>query len=168
MLGRLSRLYGAGVAPTALSLPGAETWSRSRYMHLSHGITDLQTHLAEIGPPTQHPWRGVNRTETILPADRVALELKIASAVQALSPVEGACRTLARLFGLSDQSEASLKDLQQVTNWLRTCAPALDRSAIAHPVWRTHRTELVLHLFVAAGPMPDALEPAVLVRRRPG
>jgi very-short-patch-repair endonuclease len=145
MLGRLSRLYGTGIDPTSLSLPGAESWPRSQYMELRQGITDLQTYLVGIGPPTDHPWRGVNRTEHILPADRNALESKIASAVQSQSAVQEACYKLTQAFGLPPQSEAALQDMQRIAQLgLRIVrAPALDRSAIAHPVWKTRRTELV-------------------------
>ena len=146
ILGRLSRLYGSGIEPTSLSLPGAESWSRTDYMGLRHEIKDLQSYLADMGPPKDHPWRGVNRKPTLLPADRKALEVKIASAVQALSAVMEACQKLVEVLGLPLQPQAGLKDLEQIAQLARRIAkaPAMDRSVIAHPVWKTRPVELAV------------------------
>ena len=85
IIGRLSRLYARGIEATTFSLPAPESWSGSRFREHCRGLADLQKHLEEIGSLPDHPWKGVSRTEPLLPTDMKELQSRVAEAVGSLT-----------------------------------------------------------------------------------
>ena len=141
VIGRLARLYAEGIEATDLPLPGSETWDPAQYRERVRTLDDLRDYLQATGPPADHPWRGVNRTDPILPADQKALQSAVAEAARALTAALAASETLLDALELPGHQAPTLRDIQQLTQFAQrlTKAPALDRSAIASPVWGTRR-----------------------------
>ncbi len=144
VIGRLSRLYGKGVEATGLVLAQSETWSGSQFRDQCRAIADLQKYLEEIGPPANHPWRGVNRREPILHADLKELQSQVAETLAALSALLETYAPLSDLLSLDRPDAPSMKDVQHLAQFtLRIVkAPPMDRQAIASPVWDSRREEI--------------------------
>jgi very-short-patch-repair endonuclease/DNA polymerase III delta prime subunit len=144
IIGRLARLYAQGIEATNVPLPEPETWSGSRFREHCRALTDLRKHLEEIGTPGEHPWRGVNRTEPLLPTDMKELQDGIAEAIGSLTGLAEASSQLADAFHDIRTTSPSLKQVQL----LAQCAlrivksPTMDRHAIGHPAWAGRRDEL--------------------------
>ena len=94
VIGRLTHLYARGIEAADFSLPKPETWSGSTFREHCRALADLQKHLEEIGPPADHPWRGVNRTEPLLPTDMKELQAGVAEAIRSLTDVAEASAKL--------------------------------------------------------------------------
>jgi very-short-patch-repair endonuclease len=143
---RLSRLMDEGVEGVNLSLASPETWSKGALEDRCREVADLQKYIVSLGSPPEHPWRGVRRTELILPADLKALLAEVGETAAALGAVVEAADQLADALGLARIEQASLRDLRQLAQLGRriVAAPAraLDRRAIASPVWAERPGEI--------------------------
>ena len=144
IIGRLSRLYREGVEATNIALSNPETWTVAKFRERCRAIADLQKHLEEIGPPTDHPWLGVNRTEAILPADLKELQSKVSETIASLSALVDAFGRLSDVLGIARQDNSSMRDVQQLAQFaIRLVkAPPMDRQAIGSPVWDSRRDEI--------------------------
>jgi very-short-patch-repair endonuclease len=144
IIGRLSRLHSRGIEPTNLALSRPETWSVGEFRDRCRAIADLQKQLEGIGAPSEHPWRGADRTDVILPADMKELQSKVAEVIGSLKALLGAFVQMSEAFGIGRQDPASLRDVQQFAQIaLRIAkAPAMDRRAIGNPIWKARRDEI--------------------------
>ena len=97
----------------------------------------MQKHLEEIGSLPDHPWKGVSRTEPLLPTDMKELQAGVAEAVSFLNGATEAFTLFLDAFRDARPTTPSLKDVQQIAQLaLRlTKAPAMDRQAIGNSVW---------------------------------
>ncbi|MHB1559149.1 MAG: DUF3320 domain-containing protein [Isosphaeraceae bacterium] len=144
LIGRLAHLDARGVAPLHLDLPAPESWSALEFREHCARLADLQKHLEEIGPPADHPWKGVARVEPLLPMDVPELQAGITDAIAALTELASADAMLAEMIGGARTAPPGLKDIQQVAQLALRIrrAPAMDRTAIAGPVWHDRREEI--------------------------
>jgi very-short-patch-repair endonuclease len=144
IIGRLTHLYSRGIEAATFSLPAPESWSGPTFREHRRGLADLQKHLEEIGPPTDHPWKGVNRIEPLLPTDIAELQAGVAEAIGSLTGVAEAFATLSDSLLDALTASPSLKDVQQLAQFaLRIAkAPAMDRRAMGHPIWESRREEI--------------------------
>ncbi|CAN5764844.1 hypothetical protein BH23PLA1_BH23PLA1_06840 [soil metagenome] len=144
IIGRLAHFYGRGIKPTRLTLTESETWNSDKFQDLLQEINNLHIYMQSIGPPSEHPWRGINRVEPILPVDRLELLSQIKETAGPLSTVLDAGNELSEILGLPTLVTSSLKDLKQVAQFAEHLvqAPAMDRQAILDPVWQDRRAEI--------------------------
>ncbi len=144
VIGRLARLYARGIEATTFSLPAPESWSGSRFREHCRGLADLQKHLEEIGSLPDHPWKGVSRTEPLLPTDMKELQAGVAEAVGSLNGVTEAFTLFVNAFDDARPTTPSLKDVQQIAQLaLRLAkAPAMDRQAMGNSVWEGRLEEI--------------------------
>jgi very-short-patch-repair endonuclease len=144
VIGRLARLYARGIEATTFPLPEPESWSGSKFRDHCRGLADLQEHLAEIGSLSDHPWKGVSRTEPLLPTDRKELQTRVAEAVSCLNGAIEAFDALLSAFDDARLSTPSLRDVQQIAQFaLRlTKAPEMDSRAIGNAVWQARGEEI--------------------------
>jgi very-short-patch-repair endonuclease len=144
VIGRLTHLYARGIEAATFSLPAPESWSGPTFREHCRGLADLQKHLEEIGPLPDHPWKGVNRIEPLLPTDVAELQAGVAEAIGSLTGVAEAFTTLSASLHDAFAASPSLKDVQQLAQFaLRIAkAPAMDRRAIGDPVWEGRREEI--------------------------
>ncbi len=144
LIGLLAHLYARGIVPLHLELPAPESWSAADFREHCARLADLQKHLEEIGPPADHPWKGVARVEPLLPMDVQELQAGITDAIAGLTELASAGGILAEMFGGERTAPAGLKDIQHLAQFaLRILrAPAMDRTAIASPAWRDRRHEV--------------------------
>ena len=110
-----------------------------------HGGLHLQKHLEEIGSSCQtYPWKGVSRTEPLLPTDMKELQAGIAEAVGSLNGATEAFTLFLNAFGDARPTTPSLKDVQQIAQLaLRLAkAPAMDRQAMRNSAWEERLAEI--------------------------
>lgn len=122
-------------------IPAAATWSSSRLRQNRDHIALIARHLALVGNPQQHPWRGV-MAPALLPSDRHRL-------------TELADHLLLHIRLLLDTLESVGKPLGfNVEYTLSYCAPMVtlcnlllerpdsDLGGIANPVWLTNHANI--------------------------
>jgi very-short-patch-repair endonuclease/DNA polymerase III delta prime subunit len=137
IIGHLSSLYGRGIAATNLPLVEPESWTNEDFDERCRAMDDLQIYLKDIGNPVFHRWRGVTRTDPILHAELADLLAEISATKESLLVTLATAARFAASVGLSRESCANLKDVEQLA---KLCvhiarAPALDRRHILHPAW---------------------------------
>ena len=104
-------------------------------------MQDLAEHVGLMGPPGQHPWRGVE-LDAVLPGDVDRLQLKLPGIADRLARLADAGRQLASLLGVpAPASSAELSQLVRLAERL-AAAPPLDRQALASPAWSERRREI--------------------------
>ena len=84
VIGRLVALGERGRVSGNLSFSGAENWVSDDLEERRRLVAELATRVAEIGVPSQHPWRGVAR-ETVLRIDLDPLAARIRSLASRLA-----------------------------------------------------------------------------------
>jgi very-short-patch-repair endonuclease/DNA polymerase III delta prime subunit len=143
VIGQLAQLYARGIESVTLPLPSPESWSGPAFREHCRELADLQEHLQEIGPPGAHPWRGVGRTEPLLPTDLKALQTEIAGTIEALTGVAEAFAALTEAIDARPPTP-SLEDIRQLERLATRIleAPPIDRRAIAHPAWDLRPDEI--------------------------
>ena len=119
--------------------PGPSSTTRRR------GLEDLQTHLKEIGRPSEHPWWGVGRDSHLLPNDLKQLVGQIDGAILSLETIVDAVQRLADALAVPVPDALSLRDVKRLSDLgLKLMnAPAMDHRQMANPVWETRRDEIV-------------------------
>ena len=144
VIGRLTRLYAEGVEAANFPLTTPESWSGPVFREHCRGLADLREHLAEIGSPPDHPWKGVTRTETLLQADMKDLQAGVAEAIGSLSEVAEAFALLSDAFDVARTASPSLKDVSKLAQFALRIdkAPPMDRRAIGDPAWEHRRQEI--------------------------
>jgi very-short-patch-repair endonuclease len=144
VIGCLARLYAEGVEASNLALTQPEVWSGGEFRDRSNKVGELQKYLEEIGPPVNHPWRGVNRTEPVLPAELRELQTKLTETVASLTASLESFGQLSDVLGLPRQDASSMRDVERLAQIaLRiVSAPVMDRRAIGSLVWEARRDEI--------------------------
>jgi very-short-patch-repair endonuclease len=148
VLGELIRLGNAAPSATTLDLVGAETWSATDRSSREALVTELGDRIQQMGPPSQHPWRGVRR-DALLPTDLHSIVDLLNRATSGLT----ACRSSAHAMAQALRVEAPrhLADTRQLRLAGRhaVAAPAFDRATLPAEAWDTRRPDL--RDLVAAG-----------------
>lgn len=131
--GQLVRLAYNEIEPQNFTLPEAREWSRDDLRQAEQQLARLGEHVADIGTPDDHPWRGVG-LDAILPNDVTRLDHRLQPLAadfhtwtQALSDLEGCLSVQCRTLGQVD-------DLLSLADVLLT-APDCDRSALSDGAW---------------------------------
>lgn len=141
VIGHLTQLRRAGWEPTEYKLPDAPQWSPDDRQLRSKLLDELAQRIADIGLPSEHPWRGV-ALNSVLPTEVERLarrmrdlqtqlkQLMLEQEISADRVSIDHCSTLAEFFNVAALAER-LKD-----------TPALPREALASPVWDTKILDL--------------------------
>jgi hypothetical protein len=102
----LIRLNEDGFAPTDLSIPGAETWSRLRLDECLKAATALSEITSKAGTKTAHPFFGVGRAD-LLPPDRQRLERKLETLLAVLEEADKTASVVAQTLGVTTAQSAA-------------------------------------------------------------
>lgn len=134
VLGELVRLGEPEPDAVQVELPGAETWDAEGRARREQIVADLAERIRQIGLPTAHAWRGVQR-ETVLKIDLPPLLARMADTAQKLAIVQSSGRQLAQQLGVAEPLDLA------TASWLALLAehvakaPPLDRQALCAGVW---------------------------------
>ncbi len=142
VLGELIRLGDTAPSANTLDLPGAESWSGTDRERRESTASELGERIQQLGPPTAHPWRGVNR-EDLLPTDLNAIVAALADLAAKLRACHDAADALA--LALHTDPPADPAAARRLASRARhaIAAPDLDPAAIANPAWDASRPDLV-------------------------
>ena len=144
IIGRLAGLNDRVSEPIEFALVEPGTWTKAEFEAKRRGLEDLQTHLKEIGRPSDHAWWGVTRETPLLPGDLKQLVGQIGGAITSLEVVVDATRCLADALGVPLPDSLSLRDVQRLVQLgLKLVnAPEMDRRQMANPVWETRQVDI--------------------------
>ncbi|MCC7425639.1 MAG: DUF3320 domain-containing protein [Alphaproteobacteria bacterium] len=137
VIGELTRLRAAGIAPPDFALDTAKGWSAEDLRQRRTLVRDLADRVADIGTPARHPWRGV-RAEGLVATDAERLFARLPALAQTLGALSAQAQGLAQSLGRPADAAGSLGAIAALVDLGKAVAtaPAHDRAAIAHPSWR--------------------------------
>lgn len=144
ILGALTALGERGREPGELEFSHAVTWS-SEFSQAATWtpdavrerralVADLRQRVQQMGAPSTHPWRGVER-ESVLNIDLPQIRITLERLAAALPPLRSEARQLARLLRQSEPLDfARMEGLRRMAFHV-AAAPTLDRNALCNSVW---------------------------------
>lgn len=126
-----------GVKVPSLDVPEMQNWSSQEYKEKKFLVEQVESHLAEMGVPADHPFRGSQKTR-FLPRDQEDIEQVSRSAAEILHSLRGTDSELASRVGLPEpESAAETDDLLQAAEKL-TEAPDLTGLNVRADAWDVH------------------------------
>ena len=142
--GRLATLNELVPETIDFELVAPSTWTRSEFLARRQGLEDLQTHLREIGRPSEHPWWGVGRDTHLLPNDLKQLVGQIDMAITSMESIVDAVRRLTDALAIPIPDALSLRDVKRLVDLGTEVvdAPAMDHRRMADPAWQTRHDEI--------------------------
>ncbi|NQV24757.1 MAG: DUF3320 domain-containing protein [Rhodopirellula sp.] len=145
LIGTLSRLRTNGTRRYDESPAGIEQWSTSTLEEKQAVLKDILEHIAELGSPSAHAWRGVQRQLPFLPADvqQIERDVKQLSSVLNLVLEHGGSLASSLKISWNDETETfgSTQRLALFASKLQSI-PEMDRGAFANPVWESKQGEI--------------------------
>lgn len=140
-IGDLVRLQAKQIPPAAFRLENPVEWTKAQTETRAEIVQDVAKHMAKLGPPQSHPWRGV-QVPSMLPADLQRLVAQIGDLIPRIERLVAAGGALAEFLALPQpesprELKANLLLAQELVK-----APPLDRHAIASPVWQRQLAEI--------------------------
>ena len=141
VLGTLAQFGERGRELGELDLPGAATWNAEDIRERRSALGDLVQRARGMGTLALHPWRGAER-ETVLNIDLPHIREVLAPLAAAMPPMRAEADHLAGLLRQPAPSDfAHVESLRRMAAHIAG-APALDRQALCHGVWRAGLGEL--------------------------
>jgi len=140
-IGQLVRLRSMGIASAKFQVPIALSWSEKDYQSISELVGDLANHLARLGNPFHHPWRGVEAT-ALLPTDVSNFLRKLPPIREQLNRLRQTSRGLSDPLGTAPPATLlEISQLAMVVNRI-TSAPPMDRQTMLNRVWTVNRQQI--------------------------
>ncbi len=141
IIGQLTALQGRLDPGEIPVLTDAPSWAPDDYKQRLRLVEDLQSDLATLHQPDQHPWFGVGRFDL----DRFDIAEIVATAgslATSLLPILDLCRSLCERFRMAPvETLAEARDLG-IRASLVARSPILDASALTSEEWLSHRQTL--------------------------
>jgi very-short-patch-repair endonuclease len=134
VLGQLSRLGSRGSEAGDVSFPGAEMWTGEERRRRRSLWLDMAGRVAEMGLPSQHPWRGVG-IGGVLRMDLETLLGRMRQVQASVSALEEAAEGLAGALGQPKPVTFRETDHLRLMGKYVVQAPSLDRASLGHSVW---------------------------------
>jgi hypothetical protein len=142
VVGHLTRLRRAGMAPSDIQLPEAAAWTAELKDRIVAVLAELGQRIDDIGLPSQHAWYGVGLTG-ISPLDLERLTKRLTDAfgelsrlVVLMSDVTGGLHR-APVHSMSDFEAERL-----LSERLATCPPDISPAALENTVWETSTPQI--------------------------
>jgi very-short-patch-repair endonuclease len=141
VIGQLTRLRQQNVLPVELRLERPETWSSDERTLRADLVDEIAQRVADMGPPADHPWRGVGLT-AILPTEVERLVLRMEALKCRMAAIENRQSEIAKSLDLPLPTTLSELGYAVALAHRVAAAPPLAGDAITAPEWVTHRTEI--------------------------
>ncbi len=115
-------------------ISGAENWNEEAVRERRGIISELAKRIDQMGVPSSHPWRGVER-EVILNIDLPRIQEMLKRISNALPPMILASKELSISLGQPEPSTFSeVETLRRMAHYVAS-APSLDPAAIGNEIW---------------------------------
>lgn len=138
LLGEMAKFAAGGLPTPTFFLPNPESWTKTEVEDRSRRLTDFMRHARDLGPPSQHPWRGVRRTLPLLPSDLDGLRRRIEQTLVQLNEAQAASRKLSELMAVRMPEVPTLEMLEtlhRLGEWVAALPDGADRKAMAGDLW---------------------------------
>jgi Protein of unknown function (DUF4011)/AAA domain len=134
-IGHLVRLAQERRLPPDLSLVEPERWSRDEKEQCEQILVQLAEHVAEIGPPAHHPWRGVGIDAILRPdLDRLIGRIDpLRQRIEQALAIRGELCAMLALDCLDTQE--GVRGLLAIAAEIEAVPAEIDGSALLHPSW---------------------------------
>jgi very-short-patch-repair endonuclease len=145
LLGEMAKVAADGLSAPGFSLPEPEAWSKAQVDDRTRRLRDFLRHAEDLGPPTDHAWRGVRRTSPLLPSDLADVMAKIEKILPSLDEADAMQRQLADRMAIKVPDAPSLQMIQTLHDlgeWVVAVPSGADRPALAGEVWNTRHADL--------------------------
>lgn len=141
VIGALVRLADPEAESPKLGLNAPLEWSSSGFHERQRLLGDLVAHMNEIGPPGEHPWRGV-QLKTVLPVDMARFAAIIPEILGNLAQTLVGIEELAGIVRY--EAVVTIGDLLQLMKIGKHIlkSPPMDRSSMGDPVWQKRREDI--------------------------
>lgn len=141
VIGHLVRLRQTNEGPAKATLVAPETWSRPERQERELQLKDLAGRIDDIGPPSQHPWRGAH-IPAITPMDAERMVVRLRGLLGGYQQFSASCSQLCALLEIGAPN--SLQDVEGIISQARrvAAAPALDQTTITDDVWISQKAQL--------------------------
>ena len=141
-IGELVRLRKKELAPPIFNLPAALDWDANAFKERVGALQDLVDHLANIGNPKLHTWRGV-QLGTILPTDQNRIQTASRELLESFNRLRAAVRSLCE--PLKTTQALNQTEVEALVSLAKILAamPDLDRDALMADEWQTKRNQIV-------------------------
>ncbi|AVP99167.1 helicase [Ahniella affigens] len=141
VLGELTRLRDQGHPPNDIDLPDAVSWSKDAFTERSKLLAELCERVDALGPPKQHPWRGV-ALGVMLPNQTSRLLEKVNTIRSELAAIQQ--RHVEVANGLHQTPPADFNAVSELYALAQRVAgaPVLDSDAIGNSAWSEQRPAL--------------------------
>jgi very-short-patch-repair endonuclease/DNA polymerase III delta prime subunit len=147
IIGRLALLEGEVESENLPVLDSPESWSPEERMERETLLDDITVRVAQMGAPSSHPWRGVQRT-ILIKFDAERIFERVATLSRYLTDLKGVTSQFAGSLGLSVPGSVKQVDYHLKFAELVGKAPELDREAIAAEGWNEDLDHLLNTLVV--------------------
>ena len=138
ILGELVRLYADEVVPGDFTLSDSMSWSRQQFQERQSVLQEMVRHLGDLGPPNEHPWRGIGLDGPLLPSDVKSLTSRLNTLVilmqEAINGAEQLMLLMKAKFGAEGLTLTVATSLELLIGKFVE-APPMDRKQIDHEVW---------------------------------
>jgi very-short-patch-repair endonuclease len=141
VIGHLVRLKQLGQAPTDVKLERPENWSAEDLRERTALVMELAERVVDIGVPSQHVWRGVQR-EMALPSDVDRLSARISDLCACLRAMDRLEAELAAILEVEPPSTLTALDSLGALAHRIADAPDLEPAALGAPQWRAQTAEI--------------------------
>lgn len=122
----------------SFDVPGMQHWTAETFERRQFLVEQMQSHLAEMGVPVQHPFWGSEKTR-FLPAHQEEVRRVSTGAADALEDVERAADALARRLGLDAPAVPAEADALQAAAQRVLEAPSLAGVDLTAEAWHRER-----------------------------
>jgi very-short-patch-repair endonuclease/DNA polymerase III delta prime subunit len=118
--------------------------AETRYREQFRLLETLRDSLGRLGPPNEHPCRGINRSVPLSESQSGGFPAQLSDTIESLGAVLEVARQLGDGLRIEARPDVSLNDIQQLAQLaLRILkAPRLDRGHVTHSVWDTRRDQI--------------------------
>jgi very-short-patch-repair endonuclease len=138
IFGEMTKYSAESAMVVPFNLDDPASWTKEAFRQKCQRLDDFLIHAKEIGPPLEHPWRGVRQSTRFLPSEITQIKQDIDLMLAQLDKAESACRFLCYRLKtrLPDPLNIQLsKRLTDIGEWSLAVPQNADRKALAGDVW---------------------------------
>ncbi len=128
-------------APPPLPFSSMARWTRADHIRHRERVAELQARIADLGPPSKHPFAGSRRTR-LTPVESETVARRLEATEDAIREAMGAHRALAEALGLDVPETPQAADRIRAIGRMLARAPDVTGADAADGRWHRERATL--------------------------